>query len=219
MDSNDDNSNSRGAQGGISNQRPQQGQRSGYANPYHKKRKNNQRSAEQIKEFGSSGEDTRNAPRHKAGFRNEPSINKPSQPQPQGAGRPQQQGARPQQPQQMQRTQGDSIQGQSQPINANLNKTPNTAQQNTTAPRPANAGQPQRPQQANNSQRPQQNQSFQGAQRNPNIQSPQNVKPIRKWEDHKVKFEETYEDIKKENERIEKEIWLEIAEIHNAKLD
>ena len=55
----------------------------------------------------------------------------------------------------------------------------------------------------------------------PNIQpQPQQAtRPNRKWEDRMVKIEETYEDIKKENERIEKEIWLEIAEIHNAKLD
>lgn len=213
MDSNNDNANTnqRGAQGGSSTQRSQQGQRSGYANPYHKKRKNNQRSAEQIKEFGSNGDDTRNAPRHKAGFRNEPSINKPVQPQSQGARQPQQQAPRPQQSQ--------SVQGQSQSFNTNASKTPNAPQQNNPASRPVNAGQPSRPPQANNNQRPQQNQQFQGAQHNPNNQSAQNAKPVRKWEDHKVKFEETYEDIKRENERIEKEIWLEIAEIHNAKLD
>lgn len=213
MDSNNDNANtnSRGAQGGPSNQRSQQSQRSGYANPYHKKRKNNQRTAEQIKEFGSSIDDTRNAPRHKAGFRNEPSVNKPSQPQPQSANRPQQQSPRPQQSQ--------SVQGQQQPVNSNLNKVQSSPQQNTVAPRPTNSGQPQRPPQVNNSPRPQQNQPFQGAQRTPNNQGAVNVRPARKWEDHKVKIEETYEDIKRENERIEKEIWLEIAEIHNAKLD
>jgi len=40
-----------------------------------------------------------------------------------------------------------------------------------------------------------------------------------RWDPEKIKIEETYEDIKKENERIEKEIWLEIAEIHNTRLD
>lgn len=34
-----------------------------------------------------------------------------------------------------------------------------------------------------------------------------------------IRTEETYEDIRKENERIEKEIWLEIASIHTYKLD
>lgn len=55
----------------------------------------------------------------------------------------------------------------------------------------------------------------------PNVQTQaqRNDRPNRKWENRMVKIEETYEDIKKDNERIEKEIWLEIAEIHNAKLD
>ena len=34
-----------------------------------------------------------------------------------------------------------------------------------------------------------------------------------------VKIEETFEDVKRENDRLEKEIWLEIAEIRNVKLD
>ena len=34
-----------------------------------------------------------------------------------------------------------------------------------------------------------------------------------------IRTEETYEDIKRDNERIEKEIWLEIAGIHTYKLD
>ncbi len=50
-------------------------------------------------------------------------------------------------------------------------------------------------------------------------QAQRNDRPVRKWENRMVKIEETYEDIRKDNERIEKEIWLEIAEIHNAKLD
>ena len=50
-------------------------------------------------------------------------------------------------------------------------------------------------------------------------QAQRNDRPIRKWENRMVKIEETYDDIRKDNERIEKEIWLEIAEIHNAKLD
>ena len=41
----------------------------------------------------------------------------------------------------------------------------------------------------------------------------------RQWDRTRVKVEETYEDVKKENDRIEKEIWLEIAEIRNIKLD
>ena len=39
-----------------------------------------------------------------------------------------------------------------------------------------------------------------------------------RWQ-KKIKTEETAEDIKKDNERIEKEIWLEIASIHTIKLD
>lgn len=39
-----------------------------------------------------------------------------------------------------------------------------------------------------------------------------------RWE-KKAKAEETFDDIHRDNERIEKEIWLEIASIHNIKLD
>ena len=39
-----------------------------------------------------------------------------------------------------------------------------------------------------------------------------------RWE-KKIKAEETLEDIHRDNERIEKEIWLEIASIHTIKLD
>jgi hypothetical protein len=41
---------------------------------------------------------------------------------------------------------------------------------------------------------------------------------MRNW-DRPVKLEETFEDVKRENDRLEKEIWLEIAEIRNIKLD
>lgn len=44
-------------------------------------------------------------------------------------------------------------------------------------------------------------------------------RPARNWQDHKVKIEETLDDVRKDNERIEKEIWLEIAEIHNMRID
>jgi hypothetical protein len=43
-------------------------------------------------------------------------------------------------------------------------------------------------------------------------------RPMRNW-DRQVKAEETYDDVKRENDRLEKEIWLEIAEIRNIKLD
>jgi hypothetical protein len=39
-----------------------------------------------------------------------------------------------------------------------------------------------------------------------------------RW-DKRIKAEENYEEIKRDNERIEKEIWLEIAGIHTIKLD
>lgn len=41
---------------------------------------------------------------------------------------------------------------------------------------------------------------------------------VNRWE-KQIKAEETLEDIKRENDRIEKEIWLEIAGIHTIKLD
>ncbi|NLK89210.1 MAG: hypothetical protein GX276_03590 [Clostridiaceae bacterium] len=41
---------------------------------------------------------------------------------------------------------------------------------------------------------------------------------VDRWE-KQIKAEETLEDIKRENDRIEKEIWLEIAGIHTIKLD
>ena len=39
-----------------------------------------------------------------------------------------------------------------------------------------------------------------------------------RWE-KRIKAEETLADIHRDNERIEKEIWLEIASIHTIKLD
>jgi hypothetical protein len=39
-----------------------------------------------------------------------------------------------------------------------------------------------------------------------------------RWE-RKIKAEETFDDIRRENERIEKEIWLDIASIHTLKID
>lgn len=41
---------------------------------------------------------------------------------------------------------------------------------------------------------------------------------LSRW-DKRIKTEESYEDIKKDNERLEKEIWLEIAGLHTIKLD
>ena len=58
-----------------------------------------------------------------------------------------------------------------------------------------------------------------GPNRNPN-QQPRNErqKESRNWGRH-IRSEETFEDVKRENERLEKEIWLEIADIHTMKLD
>ena len=39
-----------------------------------------------------------------------------------------------------------------------------------------------------------------------------------RW-DKRIKTEESYDDIKRDNERLEKEIWLEIAGLHTIKLD
>jgi len=41
----------------------------------------------------------------------------------------------------------------------------------------------------------------------------------RNWDRNRIKAEETYEDIRRDNERIEKEIWLDIAGIHTLTLD
>jgi hypothetical protein len=58
--------------------------------------------------------------------------------------------------------------------------------------------------------------------RKPNNQIPaeyqERPREARTW-GRNVRSEETYEDVRKENERLEKEIWLEIASIHTAKLD
>ena len=51
----------------------------------------------------------------------------------------------------------------------------------------------------------------------PGRQNVPGARPAR-WE-KKVRAEETYEDIHRDIERIEKEIWLEIASIHTIKLD
>ncbi len=48
---------------------------------------------------------------------------------------------------------------------------------------------------------------------------PRNDRPSRNWQERKVRIEETLDDVIKDNERIEKEIWLEIAEIHNMRID
>lgn len=55
---------------------------------------------------------------------------------------------------------------------------------------------------------------------NPNPNQPRNdrQKEPRTWGRH-IRSEETFEDVKRENERLEKEIWLEIADIHTMKLD
>lgn len=51
----------------------------------------------------------------------------------------------------------------------------------------------------------------------PDKRNDRNREP-RNWGRH-LRSEETSEDIRVENERIEKEIWLEIADIHTMKLD
>lgn len=49
----------------------------------------------------------------------------------------------------------------------------------------------------------------------------QRVRPARErvWDPSRIQAEETYDDIRRDNERIEKEIWLEIAGIHTLTLD
>jgi len=65
----------------------------------------------------------------------------------------------------------------------------------------------------------QDNQAF-GSRKNTVNQPPRTERPRepRTWA-RNIRTEETHEDIHKENERIEKEIWLEIAGIHTFKLD
>ena len=41
----------------------------------------------------------------------------------------------------------------------------------------------------------------------------------RTWDRNRIKPVETFEDIRRDNERIEKEIWLDIAGIHTLTLD
>jgi len=55
-------------------------------------------------------------------------------------------------------------------------------------------------------------------QRNDRPERSERPREARNW-GRNIRTEETYEDIKKDNERIEKEIWLEIAGIHTYKLD
>lgn len=57
-------------------------------------------------------------------------------------------------------------------------------------------------------------------QKNSVNQPPRNERPRepRTW-GRNIRTEETHEDIRRDNERIEKEIWLEIASIHTYKLD
>ena len=50
------------------------------------------------------------------------------------------------------------------------------------------------------------------------VQHSERPREARNWSRH-IRTEETFEDIKQENDRIEKEIWLEIAGIHTYKLD
>ncbi|MDD2393575.1 MAG: hypothetical protein PHN99_04755 [Eubacteriales bacterium] len=57
------------------------------------------------------------------------------------------------------------------------------------------------------------------ANNNTNYRPAKPSRPTNRWTDKKVRIEETYEDVCKDNERIEKEIWLEIAEIHNLRID
>ena len=65
----------------------------------------------------------------------------------------------------------------------------------------------------------QDNQAF-GSRKNNVNQPPRTERPRepRTWA-RNIRTEETHEDIHRENERIEKEIWLEIASIHTYKLD
>jgi len=63
------------------------------------------------------------------------------------------------------------------------------------------------------------NQAF-GSRKNNTNPAPRTERPRepRTWA-RNIRTEETHEDIHKENERLEKEIWLEIASIHTYKLD
>jgi len=63
------------------------------------------------------------------------------------------------------------------------------------------------------------NQAF-GSRKNNANPAPRTERPRepRTWA-RNIRTEETHEDIHKENERLEKEIWLEIASIHTYKLD
>jgi len=63
------------------------------------------------------------------------------------------------------------------------------------------------------------NQAFGNRKGNPNPpQRTDRAREPRTW-GRNIRTEETHEDIHRENERLEKEIWLEIASIHTYKLD
>ncbi|MHB1484635.1 MAG: hypothetical protein ACYCYI_08210 [Saccharofermentanales bacterium] len=100
------------------------------------------------------------------------------------------------------------------PANRNFNPQQSVQQRQQQPQKPTSPQAAQPVQQQHQQQAPSQpsQATAQIQQQRPNQQS-------RKWETRAIKIEETFEDIKKDNERIEKEIWLEIAEIHNAKLD
>ncbi|MHB1453308.1 MAG: hypothetical protein ACYCYM_05055 [Saccharofermentanales bacterium] len=116
-------------------------------------------------------------------------------------------------------------------VQTNARSGPQTArpQGNVQQPRPSNSDRPaQNPQQGQN--RPADRTPRPAANTGNTVQNrpaaPQqaaspyrNDRPARNWQDHKVKIEETLDDVRRDNERLEKEIWLEIAEIHNMRID
>jgi len=63
------------------------------------------------------------------------------------------------------------------------------------------------------------NQAFGNRRNNPNPQPKADRPREPRTFGRNIRTEETHEDIHRENERIEKEIWLEIASIHTYKLD
>lgn len=115
------------------------------------------------------------------------------------------------------------------PDNASVRSSGNAAAPSNAKPRQQ---QPQQQQQHQNQQQNQQHQPQQQQQQQQQRKLPASNeqrpvynklnrpnRPQNRWDDRKVKIEETFEDVRKDNERIEKEIWLEIAEIHNLRLD
>lgn len=113
-------------------------------------------------------------------------------------------------PSQSQRPATQQAANQPNVSNRNLNQNQPSVQRQTSSQKPFVQQTTQRPVHQHSSQQPQ---------TAPQSQQPRMNQPARKWGNRSIKIEETYEEIKKDNERIEKEIWLEIAEIHNAKLD